>query len=165
MPTPSERVRRPMVYEGTQLSGPKAYGNIRFKEVSLSNAEIKALRAAPKGLVDAPGSGKLVELVDAILLLDAGANVLTESADNLEIRYVGKASGVVSTIESTGFIDAAADCFSRAKVAQDLVTTKANSEGLGLELFNNGDGEFAGNAAADATLRVKVWYRVVLTGW
>jgi hypothetical protein len=32
-------------------------------------------------------------------------------------------------------------------------------------LHNTGDGEFAGNAANDAVLRVKTLYYIVKTGW
>lgn len=139
--------------------------DIRFRRVTLTNAEIKALRATPKLLVPAPAAGKMVEFIAATLILDAGTNALTESADNLDIRYVGKTSGVVCTVEATGFIDQTTDQAIRARAAHNLLITKANSEALGLELFNNGDGEFAGNAALDATLDVLVWYAVVPTGW
>lgn len=138
---------------------------MRAVEIALTNAEIKALRATPKLLVAAPGAGLMLVMHKALIILDAGANVLTESAANLDIRYVGKTSGVIATTEATGFIDGAADQAIQATVAQDKLITKANSENLGLELFNNGAGEYAGNAAADAKLRVRLWYAIVPTGW
>lgn len=145
-------------------NGPHAK-SMRTTEIALTNAEIKALRASPKLLLPAPGAGLMNVVHRAVIILDAGANVLTETAANLDLRYVGKASGVLATTEATGFIDGAADQAIHVNVAQDKVITKANSENLGLELFNNGAGEYAGNAALDAKLRVRLWYAVVPTGW
>lgn len=138
-----------------------------FKEVSLTNAEIKALRATPKTLVAAPGTGKVLEFLGALLLLDyGGTNVFTETADNLAIRYNNGSGVIVSeAIESTGFIDQSADTLTNAIPKIDVIAAKTGSENLSLVLHNTGDGEIAGNAANDNTMRVKVTYRVWSTGW
>lgn len=138
-----------------------------FKEVALTNAEIKALRATPKTLVAAPGTGKVLEFVSAVLLLDyGGTNVFTESADNLAIRYNNGSGVIVSeAIETTGFIDQAADTLTNAIAKADTIAAKSGSEGLALVLHNTGDGEIAGNAGNDNLLRVKVRYVVWSTGW
>src|SRR3954454_12093238 len=83
---------------------------INVATVTLTNAEIKALRATPKTLVAAPGSGKVLEFLSAQLKLVAGANVLTESTANLAVKYTnGSGAQVSQTIEATGFIDQAAN--------------------------------------------------------
>ncbi len=51
--------------------------DLKHADVLLTNAEIKALRATPKTLVAAPGSGRVLEFVSAVLQLKAGTNVLT----------------------------------------------------------------------------------------
>ena len=84
--------------------------DLRWADVALTNADIKALRATPKTLVPAPGTGKVIEFLSAVLMLKAGTNVLTEATANLAVRYKDGAGVQVSqTIETTGFIDQAAD--------------------------------------------------------
>lgn len=132
---------------------------------TLTNAQIKALRATPITVIAAPSAGQIITVFKYNYLLKAGTNVLTESTANIDLRYVGKASGVLSTAEMTGFIDQAASTAIHGIVAQDKVISKANSDGLGVEMFNNGAGEFGGNAANDATLDYRIWYAVVTITW
>lgn len=135
--------------------------DLKYADVLVSNAELKALRATPKTLVAAPGAGKLLELVSAVLHLKAGANVLVEATANLAIKYKDAAGVQVSqTIETTGFIDQAADQVTYGLPKLDPITARANCENQPLVLHNLGAGEFTGNAANDAVLRVKVAYRV-----
>lgn len=138
-------------------------GAVRFVEVTLTNAQIKAVRATPVQLVAAPGAGKVLKFIGAWLKLVAGANVLTETAANLGIKYTdGAGVQVNETVECTGFIDQAADTATEARPKLDpIVATVAGAINKALVLHNLGAGEFAGNAAADATLKVKVWYSVV----
>jgi hypothetical protein len=134
---------------------------MRTKTVSITNAELKALRATPKTIVAAQGAGRFIEFLGAMLYLDAGTNVLTESADNLVFRYTNSSGVVVSnTIEMTGFIDQSADMLIYCTPLVNAIPTAALGLNAPLVLHNNGDGEFAGNAAADATLSVRVMYRV-----
>lgn len=129
--------------------------------VEITNAQIKGLRAAPKVLVAAPAAGYYIELVSATLILDYGSEVLTETVDNLVIQYTG-GQDITGAIESTGFIDDAADSFTTVyPVALVGVATLAAT---GVELFNTGDGEIAGNATLDTTMTVKVAYRICATG-
>jgi len=133
------------------------------KTVELTNAQIKAMRATPVDLVDAPGAGKFLELVGAVLVLDYGSNVLTESADNMVIQY-GSGTDATAAIEATGFIDDSADSISvvvPAAIVGIAASSIANDE---LELFNTGDGEYGGNAGADTTMTVKITYRVHTLG-
>jgi hypothetical protein len=134
---------------------------IKYATVNLTNAEIKALRATPKELVAAQGANKVVEFVSALLMLNAGTNVLTESADNLAVKYEnGSGAAVSQAVETTGFIDQAADTVTSALPKIDAIAALANAANKALVLHNTGDGEFAGNAANDAILVVKVAYRV-----
>ena len=58
----------PLLSQGTS--------DLRYADVLLSNADIKALRATPKTLVPAPGTGKMLEFLSAVVMLKAGTNVL-----------------------------------------------------------------------------------------
>ena len=133
--------------------------------INISNAELKALNATPKELVAAPGADKYIEFISAWLILDYGTNVLTETADNLDIEYDdGTGPAVCTTIECTGFIDQAAD---QVMLAIPLVlagsTTAASIVNKNLALLSN-EGDFGGNAAADTTMTVKVTYRIHTAG-
>jgi hypothetical protein len=135
--------------------------DLKHADVLLSNADIKALKATPKTLVPAPGAGKVLEFVSAVLQLKAGTNVLTEATANLAIKYKdGTGVQVSQTIETTGFIDQAADQVTYGLVKLDPITARAGCENQSLVLHNLGAGELTGNAANDALLRVKVLYRV-----
>lgn len=134
---------------------------IKYATVNLTNANIKALRATPITLVAAQGANKVIELVSALLKLVAGTNVLTESADNLAVKYEnGSGVAVSQAIEATGFVDAAVVTVTNALPKIDAIAALSVSANKGLVLHNTGDGEYAGNAAADATMVVKVAYRV-----
>ncbi len=145
---------------------PVADSLVRYAAVAVTNAEIKALRAAPKTLVAAPGAGKMLEFLSAELILDYGTNVLTETADNMAVRYTDGSGTLVSqAIEATGFIDATADTKTNALPKIDAIAAKTACENKALVLHNTGDGEYGGNAGNDTVMRVKVAYRVHVTGW
>lgn len=132
--------------------------------VSLTNAEMLALRATPKTLVAAPGAGYMLEFVSAQLFFDYTA-AYTETADNLAVR-LGDGSGTIvsQAIEATGFVDATADTMTNALPKIDAIVSKTNGENKALVLHNTGDGEWGGGNAANA-VRVKVVYRVWPTGF
>ena len=135
--------------------------DLKFADVVIANVDLKALRATPKTLVAAPGSGKVLEFLSAVLVLAAGSNVLVEATANLAVKYQNGAGVQVSqTVEMTGFIDQAAHQVTYALPKLDPITARTGCENQPLVLHNLGAGEFTGNAANDATLRVKVAYRV-----
>jgi hypothetical protein len=145
-------------------SSPTGDGVTQWAEVSITNAEMLALRATPKTLVAAPGTGKVLEFVAAQLFFDRTA-VYTESTDNMAIRFNNTTGVLVSqAIESTGFVDAAADAVQNALPKIDALTVAAGAVNLPLVLHNTGDGEFGGGNAANV-VRVKIAYRVWTTGF
>lgn len=130
--------------------------------VSLTNANIKNLRATPITLVAAPGASKVIEFVSAELKLIYGSDVLTETGDNMAIRYTDGSGVIVSeTIEATNFIDAAATTLTSAVLKKDNIVAYADAANKALVLHNTGDGEYGGNVANDTTMRVVVNYRIV----
>lgn len=137
---------------------------IRYAAVSLTNAEMLALRAAPKELVAAPGAGKVIEFVSAALLFDY-TGAYTETGDNMAVKYEN-GSGVQASddIEATGFVDATADTMTFARKKIDSIVAKTGCENKALVLHNIGDGEFGAGNASNA-VRVKVAYRLHTTGF
>jgi hypothetical protein len=136
---------------------------LRWAEVSLSSADILALRATPKTLVSAPGAGKKLAFVGADLYLDATATAYVESSANLGNKYEnGSGVQVCETIEATGFIDQTADTATAARPKLDPIVAKTGCENKALVLHNLGAGEYT---TGTGTMRVKVWFYVFSTGW
>lgn len=145
----------------------KVGGGLKYAEIALTNAEIKALRATPKTLVAAPGAGYMLVLEKATLLLDYGSNALTRpnADEDMVIRYNNGAGQVISGTTTAGFITATADTVITLFPVAAAEYAKTAVENLALVLHNDGTAEFAGNAAADTLVRVKVTYRIVATGF
>jgi predicted RecA/RadA family phage recombinase len=134
---------------------------LRYTSVAITNAEIKALRATPKTLVAAPGANKFLEFVSAVLVNSGGTNALTESTDNLAVKLNdGSGAQVSQTIEATGWLDQTAKTLTNALAKIDAIVASASGANKALVLHNTGDGEWAGNAAADVTFTVNLVYRV-----
>ena len=136
-----------------------ADGVIHRAVVDLTNAQIKALRASPKQLVAAPGADLFIQLIDVTLILNYGSEALTESTDNMVVQYDG-GEAATAAIEATGFIDATADTICHTKGAGIAAGAASGIVNKKLELKNSGDGEYAGNASLDTTMRAIVTYWV-----
>ncbi len=135
---------------------------IGFTEVSVSSAELLALRATPKTLVAAPGAGKVLDFVEAVLLHDA-ATAYVESAANLGIKYEnGSGAQVSETLDVTGFIDQTADTMAKMGPAAPAPIAKSACENKALVLHQLGAAEWT---TGTGTLRVRITHRTWNTGW
>lgn len=132
----------------------------------LTNDQIIHLRASPVTLVPSLGATKLIEFLSITLRLNyGGTNIFTETDANLVVNYTDGSGVVVSTvIECGGFIVQSADTITRGIPVLDAIVTDAASAGEPLVLFNDGAGEFGGNAEGDNTITVWTLFRVIETG-
>lgn len=150
-----------VVNEDGEVVGAISSADLKRARVTITNAEIKALRATPKTLVATPGSGKILEFISAVIKNNGGTNALTESSDNLAIRFENGSGVIVSqTIEATNFVDQTAATVTSALPKIDAIAAYTGAADKALVLHNTGDGEFAGNAANDVTFTLDVYYRV-----
>lgn len=133
-------------------------------KMSLTVAQIKALRATPVSLVAAPGAGKVLQFMSALLKLTAGTEVLAEDVggSNLRVKYTnGSGVAVSDIIEATGFIDQLADTYTSTVPVKDAIVAATGAENQALVLHNIGAGEIVGNASDDAAMDVYVSYKVL----
>lgn len=131
---------------------------VQYAEVAVSVAEMLALRATPKTLVAAPGSGYVLEFISATFIFDYAA-VFTDSSDDIVVRFTDGSGAIASTtLDVTGLLDNAADGVRTLKAITTDLTPVANSP---LVLHNIGNGEWGGTGSP---CRVKVVYRVHATG-
>lgn len=136
---------------------------IQYAEVSITNAEMLALRATPKTLVAAPGAGYILELIKAWLFFDYTA-AYTEDADNLAILWGAAGSAASATIEATGFVDATADTAIEVAPRTPAAIAKTALDNKALVLHNTGAEEYGGGNAANV-IRARVAYRTIPAGW
>jgi len=136
-----------------------ASGFLQYADVTITAAEVKAARATPVTLVAAPAAGSAHMFMGAMLKLNYGSEVFTETADNFAIKYTdGSGVAVSAAIENTGFIDQSADTITNAIPVADAIVVATGAEAQALVLHNTGDGEIAGNASDDSTVTVRTYY-------
>lgn len=139
---------------------PSVIGNdtaIVQADITVSTAELKALNAVPKQLVAAPGAGKILILEDAQLFMDYGTVQYAGIAagEDLVIAYTNGAGVQAAAIETTGFLDAAADAYRTVRPLADAAKTPAVNAALVLALLV---GEII---TGDSPLKVRIRYRAV----
>lgn len=130
---------------------------MKFADVKLESADVKALKAAPITLIAAPGADLAVVPISAVIHLSyGGTNVFTETADDLSIGW--DAGAELHEIETTGFIDQANDetryiTFERAETFEPVENTAV--------VITNLDDEIAGNLGADNEIQIRIYYRTI----
>lgn len=153
--------------EAQTISGAKTFtgaivttatGAEQVAVVSVTNAQVLALRGTPKSLVAAPGAGFCLILTGGQITIDYTA-AYTETAANLAVKYTN-GSGVQASgsIEATGFADATAD--SIVPIVAIQPTTSPAVPNAALVLHGLGAGEWGGGDALNV-MTVTVRYRVV----
>lgn len=129
-------------------------------KVRVTSAQLLALNATPKELVPAPGAGKHLEFLGAMIHKPAGtAYAGIAAGENMAIKYTnGSGAQVCTDVESDGFLDAAT---AQTRIARPIVTeyTPAANAALVLQLLS---GEITtGTSDLYVTTRYRVWADVV----
>jgi hypothetical protein len=130
--------------------------------VSVTSAQILAMRATPVTLLAAPGAGLFYQFLGAQLILDYNSAAYVESADNMAVRYTDGSGVIVSqNIEATAFLTATADTITNAEPKIDAIVAATGAVNQALVLHNIGDGEYT---TGDSPMSVIVNYRLHLSG-
>lgn len=129
--------------------------------VTITAAQLKALNTAPIPLVAAPGAGKALMLLDAVLFMDYATTAYDGIAagEDLNIRYTNGSGALLATIETTGFLDATADATRYVQPTTTAAVTPVANAPLVLYMAT-GD-----IATGDSPLKVRVRYRIIDTAW
>lgn len=138
---------------------------IRYATVSIASADITGTSSGQLGhangypLVSAPGSGKAIELISAVVINDFATAAYT-GGGNITVNYSGGGAALSGAVSFANSIGAAAD-----KIAIVLPTAPTNNQladNTGLSLVAASAPTQPGTAAG--VVRVKVAYRVHTTG-
>lgn len=125
---------------------------IRYKTVRLTSAEILALYTTPKTLLDAPGAGKAIEFLSAVLFLDYGTADYA-AYGILTVKTTTTATALSGAIAATTLVQASADTY---VVVQALSAEAVLSVNEGLKLTCD-----TGNpTTGDSTIVVHLAYRI-----
>jgi len=132
----------------------KVAGKVYEKEISISSAEIKLLVSAPKKLVDAPGPGKVIEFMSAMLFLDYTAPIYTTNT-SITVQTITGNKALSGAVTGTIFLHLGADTYAvMAPLGTAAgVVTDVNE---GLELVASGI-----PAAGNSTMKIKIFYRIL----
>jgi hypothetical protein len=129
--------------------------NVLYNTSSLcANADLLQLQAHPKTLVSAYGANTIVEMLDAVIQLDYGSAVLTDTND-LRLQYSFGAA--IVDVNDEGFLDQTVDTVAFAKPsAQDIAG--ANCVNKDVQLINTGTKEYGGGTGT--VLHIFLTYKV-----
>jgi len=97
---------------------------IRYKTIKITSAEALLLNSAPKELVAAPGAGRAIEFVGAVLHLDYGTATYASNG-TLTVRTATSNSVLSGVLAAAEFLHSTAD---------KIATMVPASTGIGLDI-------------------------------
>lgn len=131
---------------------------------TLTNTQVKNLRATPVQIVAAPGAGNIIQVVTWSMTMNyGGTNAFTAPSSALVNLFIGAsvvaADGLYGTaLTSTTSRYAQGVAFDLGVLAGFAYSSLANAA---LNIGNNGGAEIAGNAANNNTVSYNVLYRII----
>ena len=130
--------------------------------ITLTTAQVNALRATPIAIIPGMGAGTWIELISAVVSYRYVTTAFTVGADeDLVIEYADGTDATAS-IETAAFLDQADD---EIRFYPNVLAAGADAEASinqGLQVFNTGTGETADGGTSEVDIRII--YAVYATG-
>jgi hypothetical protein len=135
-------------------------GAVQSATITLTSGQISSLRAAPTGLVAAPGVGKVISPLSMVVHYNAGTNPFSiPSGGNFHFTLGPLANDEVAfpPVGGEGFIDQPSN-HEAVRAGASAGDTEAKLENQDLRVTNDGGAEWSGG---DGTVTITVYYTVV----
>lgn len=134
---------------------------LKTVEVTITNANIIAMNGAPVDVVAAPGAGKSLEFISAVLIYDYDTAAYTGGGD-VTINYGSGGAAISSTITAANSFAAAGDkVFQMSRLNAAGGYTMPVNTSLAI---TNATGAFVDPGTAAGVGRLQITYRVHTTG-
>lgn len=132
-------------------------GDRKHVDVTVTAAQMLALFATPRTLVEAPGAGFALVFEGAVVFVDYNANAYAGIAagEDLSVKYTAAAGLEVGALEATGFLDQASDQLRYIPPKLVAGFTPVADSPLVLHMLV---GEIT---TGDSPVKLRVFYRVV----
>ena len=130
--------------------------------ITITSAQAKALHATPQTIVAAPGAGKVILPFMAEAQLNyGGTNAFTNTGSGtLELFYGSSSGSIAMSLLASTQITATSNQIGLLPLSGVFAASSAISN-TALVASQTSATEFAGNAAADNTITVTVWYLTI----
>ena len=132
----------------------KFAGKVYEKEITISSAELLALRATPKELVAAPGAGKVLQFMGAVGFLDYNSETYANNGI-LTIKYTDNDGTAVSDpVAAANLFHQVDDCYEEFAILSAETELTVN---VALVLSEDTGEAITG----DSPIIMKIFYRIL----
>jgi hypothetical protein len=147
--------------DGTNFTSAAPVGGLLVVSGNLTNAQIKALHGTPVQVVAAPGLGKYVQILHAVMTLNYGGNNAFVNTGGSQIfLYFGTTQQIVGSLGLSQIV-ATSSQVDFTYAASNLGFASTSAVNLAVNFWNASATEISGNAANDNTMSYNVVYRIV----
>lgn len=128
------------------------------RDIQLTNAQIKTLRATPVELIPTPGNSKVVVAFEAIILKETSKGAYTTGGGNNQLGFDYSSGGTFFTITGGAHdLTSAGRKLIGSKLLGDETVLRPNES---IRLVYVGNAELTGGHA-DNTLSIRIYYSIV----
>ena len=142
---------------GKILGGSFQSDEERYVDVTVTSAQLLALNATPQTIVAAPGAGKALIFIGALVFLDynSAAYAGIAEGEDLSVKYTDGSGLEVGKLEATGFLDGTADAVRFGPASPVAGFTPVANAALVLHMLT---GEVT---TGNSPLKLRVFYRTI----